>query len=74
MIPANFNYLGGLNKGGGFKFGDPATGGRNQILLESGNPKSLDPLHSGPYIKLNNSGAFEERIPLRGNPALNIGR
>jgi hypothetical protein len=71
IIPSNFNYLGGLKKGDGFKFGDPATGNRNQILLEYGNPASKDPLHSGPYIKI---GSGAERIPLQGNPVLNIGR
>lgn len=74
MIPANFIYMGGLRKGNGFKFSDPATRGSYQILLEYGNPASRDVMHSGPYIKINLGGSHIERISLRGNPALNIGR
>ncbi|MDR2206278.1 MAG: hypothetical protein LBE36_09020 [Flavobacteriaceae bacterium] len=74
MIPTNFSYVGGLNKGEGFKFIDPATKGSSSILLEYGNPASRDVLHSGPYIKINQSGSYIERIPLQGNPVLNIGR
>ena len=74
MIPKNFSYIGGLKKGKGFKFADPTTNNSNQILLEYGNPASRDILHSGPYIKINQNGTYIERIPLKGNPALNIGK
>ena len=73
MIPDNFLYMGGLKKGEGFKFADPATGNRDQILLEHGNPASRDPLHSGPYIRIG-PRTDAERIPLQGNSVLNIGR
>ncbi len=74
MVPSNFSYIGGLNKGDGFKFADPATRGSNQILIEFGNPASRDVLHRGPYIKVNQGGSYIERVPLQGNPVLNIGR
>lgn len=72
MIPSNFIYTGGLNKGQGFKFENPAAKG-NHILLEYGNPASGDAMHKGMYFKIN-TGGMTERVPLQGNPTLNIGR
>ena len=52
----------------GIRFRNPHRNGK-QIIYEPGKPWAKDPLHSGPYIRVSESGKTY-RIPLEGNPAL----
>lgn len=38
-------------------------------MIERGDLKSSDPLHTGPYVKISKSGDVE-RYPLYGDPVL----
>ena len=52
----------------GIRFRNPHRNGE-QIIYEPEKPWAKDPLHSGPYIRVSESGKTY-RIPLEGNPAL----
>jgi hypothetical protein len=57
-----------LKKGDGVRFLNPERPGES-ISVEGGWPGHVDPLHSGPYVKISRDGMIE-RIPLQGSPAL----
>lgn len=53
-----------LKKGDGVRYTD---GKGNGVFVNRGYPGANDPLHGGPYVKIQPGGI---RVPLNGNPAL----
>ena len=71
QVPADW-IKSSINKGEGTKWVHPANNGES-IMLEFGDiaSKDLKGVHRGPYIRVTRHGKVT-RVPLEGNPALNL--
>jgi RHS repeat-associated protein len=55
--------------GGGIRFTNPNAPGQS-IIYETGWPGHPDPVHRGPYLRVNDGAGYADRIPLAGNPEI----
>lgn len=57
--------------GVGTRYFDPANPGHS-VFIEAGHPLFRDLMHRGPYVKITSPGRPDVRIPLQGNPVLEV--